>query len=178
MSSSPEKAGRSSKSRVKSPCSPQAVGDTDADAEVLLDVIVVVSEEEVEDPLSDELDAWLLAEDDSVDETACELGAEELRPEDVAGPFAKELPIDVKAWVLGTTEVRLEFARAAEELGAVMLPTEDIVAGLSVGSEETSLATPVVVLYPGIAVEEMLVPAASTSEAPAVELPEMVEEAF
>jgi hypothetical protein len=33
-------------------------------------------------------------------------------------------------------------------------------------------------LYPGIAVEEMLVPAASTSEAPAVELPEMVEEAF
>jgi hypothetical protein len=175
MSSSPEKAGRSSKSRVKSPCSPQAVGDTEADAEVLLDVMVVLSEEEVDDPLGEELDAWLLAEDDSVDETACELGGEELRPEDVAGPFAKELPIDVKAWVLGTTEVRLEFARAVEELRAVMLPTTDIVAGLI---EETSLATPVVVLYPGIAVEEMLVPAASTSEAPTVELPEMVEEAF
>ena len=130
MSSSPEKAGRSSKSRVKSPCSPQAVGDTEADAEVLLDVIVVLSEEEVDDPLGEELDAWLFAEDDSVDDTACELGAEELRPEDVVGPFAKEIPIDVKAWVLGTIEVRLEFARTVEELGAVMLPAEDIVAGL------------------------------------------------
>ena len=55
MSSSPEKAGRSPKSRVKSPCSPQAVGDTEADAEVLLDVMVVLSEDEV---------------DESVDETA------------------------------------------------------------------------------------------------------------
>jgi hypothetical protein len=40
---------------VKSPCSPQAVGDTEADAEVLLDVMVVLSEDEV---------------DESVDETA------------------------------------------------------------------------------------------------------------
>jgi hypothetical protein len=71
ISSSPEKAGRSSKSRVKSPCSPQAVGDTEADAEVLLDVMVVLSEDEVaEDPLDDELNDWLLAEDDSVDDTA------------------------------------------------------------------------------------------------------------
>jgi hypothetical protein len=71
ISSSPEKAGRSSKSRVKSPCSPQAVGDKEADAEVLLDVMVVLSEDEVaEDPLDDELNDWLLAEDDSVDDTA------------------------------------------------------------------------------------------------------------
>lgn len=71
ISSSPEKAGRSSKSRVKSPCSPQAVGDTEADAEVLLDVMVVLSEDEVaEDPLDDELNDWLLAEDDSVDDAA------------------------------------------------------------------------------------------------------------
>jgi hypothetical protein len=71
ISSSPEKAGRSSKSRVKSPCSPQAVGDTEADAEVLLDVMVVLLEDEVaEDPLDDELNDWLLAEDDSVDDAA------------------------------------------------------------------------------------------------------------
>jgi hypothetical protein len=88
ISPSPEKVGRSSKSRVKSPCSPQAVGDTEADAKVLLDVMVVLSEEVVDDPVDDRLDAGLFAEDDPVDET-----------EDVgtAGPFAKELPIDVKA---------------------------------------------------------------------------------
>lgn len=36
MSPSPEKLGRSSKSRTKSPCSPHAVGETDAGAEVVL----------------------------------------------------------------------------------------------------------------------------------------------
>jgi len=80
MYSSPEKAGRSSKSRVKSPCSPQAVGDAEADAEVLLDVVLAL---EVDDP---------------VDVTVCELDARELALDGVgmAGPFAKELPIDVK----------------------------------------------------------------------------------
>lgn len=75
-----------------------------------------------------------------------------------AGPFAKELPIDVKAWVLGTTEVRLAFADAVEELKAVMLPIEEIAVGLSVGFEETSLA-----------LGFMLVPAAPASEAPGPE---------
>lgn len=37
----PEKLGRSSKSRTKSPCSPHAVGDTDVDAEVLVAVEAV-----------------------------------------------------------------------------------------------------------------------------------------
>jgi hypothetical protein len=75
-----------------------------------------------------------------------------------AGPFAKELPMDVKAWVLGTTEVRLEFAKAVEELEAVMLPIEDIAVGLSVGFEESLLV-----------LGFMLVSAAPTSEAPVPE---------
>jgi hypothetical protein len=78
ISSSPEKAGRSSKSRVKSPCWPQAVGDAEADAEVLLDVMVVLSDEAVDEPVVE---------------------VTELTLDDVgtAGPFAKELPMDVKA---------------------------------------------------------------------------------
>jgi hypothetical protein len=180
ISSSPENAGRSSKFRVKSPCSPQAVGDAEADAEVLLDVVVVLPEEEVaisvDDRLSDGID------DDSVDETACELCVKELRPEDVgtAGPFARKLPIEVKAWVLGTTEVRLAIAKAVGELEAVMLPTEDI--------GETLLAVLVLVLEEGI-----LVPAAPASEDPvpegtvvpasrlgvnAVEMVDTIDEAF
>ena len=42
----PEKLGRSSKSRTKSPCSPHAVGDTDVDAEVLVAVEVVLADSE------------------------------------------------------------------------------------------------------------------------------------
>jgi hypothetical protein len=143
--------------------------------------MVVLSEDEVaEDPLDDELNDWLLAEDDSIDDTAWELRVEEPRPEDVemTEPFAEELPVDVKIWVLAATEIRLAFAEADDELETVMLPTEDIAVGLSIGVEETSLATPMVVLYPGSVVEEMLVPAASAWEAPAGELPETVEEEF
>lgn len=69
MSSSPEKAGRSSKSSMKSPCSPHAVGDIDADAEVFVAVEVVLtdSEDELtdsepEDELKDEVDSWLFVE--------------------------------------------------------------------------------------------------------------------
>jgi hypothetical protein len=73
MSSSPENEGRSSKSSVKSPCSPQAVGDAEADAEVLLDVTVVLSEEEVavlvDDPLKEILENLPVTEEDPVDET-------------------------------------------------------------------------------------------------------------
>jgi hypothetical protein len=54
-SPSPEKLGRSSKSRTKSPCSPHAVGVTDVDAEVLVDVEVVLTDSE---PLSDALTVW------------------------------------------------------------------------------------------------------------------------
>jgi len=69
MSPSPEKLGRSSKSSMKSPCSPHAVGDADADAEVLVVVEVVLADSEevvaVTDPeddpdeLKDEVDSWL-----------------------------------------------------------------------------------------------------------------------
>lgn len=48
ISSSPVKLGKSSKPRVKSPCSPQAVGETEADAEVLLAESVVGTEVELE----------------------------------------------------------------------------------------------------------------------------------
>ena len=60
--------------------------------------------------------------------------------------------------MLGTTEVRLAFAEAVEELKAVMLPIEEIPVGLSVGFEETSLA-----------LGFMLVPAVPASEAPGPE---------
>lgn len=94
--------------------------------------------------MDDGLDAWLFAEDEPVDGTACELDVTELRLDDVgmAGPFARELPIEVKAWMLGMTEVRLAL-EAAEEVEAVTLPVEDTAAGLSVEDEETSLVTPV-----------------------------------
>lgn len=52
ISFSPEKLGRSSKLRTKSPCSPQAVGDTDVDADVLLAVEVVVLDFELTDEAS------------------------------------------------------------------------------------------------------------------------------
>jgi hypothetical protein len=91
----------------------------------------------------------------------------------MAEPFAEELPVDVKIWVLAATEVRLTFPEADDELETVTLPTEYIAVGLSIGVEETSLATPIVVSD-----EDMLVPAAWASEAPAVELPETVEEEF
>jgi len=73
----------------------------------------------------------------------------------MAEPFAEELPVDVKIWVLAATEVRLAFLEADDELETVTLPTEDIAVGLSIGVEETSLATPTVVSD-----EDMLVPAA------------------
>jgi hypothetical protein len=73
----------------------------------------------------------------------------------MAEPFAEELPVDVKIWVLAATEVRLTFPEADDELETVTLPTEYIAVGLSIGVEETSLATPMVVSD-----EDMLVPAA------------------
>jgi len=191
ISSSPEKAGRSSKSKVKSPCSPHAVGDADADAEVLLDVVVVLPEDEVDRTLGDGLEAWLVAENEPVGEVACELCVIELISDDVgvAGPFAKELPMEVKAWVLGMTEVRLAL-KAIEELEAVMLPVVDTATGLSVEFEEASVVTPVLVLDSRL---DVLVAAASASEAPvlegtvvlasrldvdAVKVAETIEEAF
>jgi hypothetical protein len=135
--------------------------------------MVVLSEEVVDDPVDDRLDAGLFAEDDPVDET-----------EDVgtAGPFAKELPIDVKAWVLGMTEVRVEFAKAVEELETVMLSIEGIAVRLSVGLEETSLALGFM-LVPAAPASEAPVPEgsvvpASTLEVNAVELAETVDVAF
>ena len=69
MSPSPEKLGRSSKSRTKSPCSPHAVGNMDADAEVLVAVEVSLIDSEValavadpEDELKDEAESWLIVE--------------------------------------------------------------------------------------------------------------------
>lgn len=46
MSLSPEKLGKSSKSRTKSPCSPHADGDVEADALVLLVEKVVLDDVE------------------------------------------------------------------------------------------------------------------------------------
>lgn len=125
MSSSPEKLGRSSKSRTKSPRSPQAVGDAVADPEVSLEAVlpelalsdrVVVAELDVvdEEPpvvLSElvlSVEVEVSEELDEVDDgseawpSAREdwvLDVAELRLEDVAtaGPLARELPIDDKA---------------------------------------------------------------------------------
>ena len=125
MSSSPEKLGRSSKSRTKSPCSPQAVGDAVAVPEVLLEAVlpelalsdtVVVAELDVvdEEPpvvlsgLVLSVEVGVSEELDEVDDrseawpSAREdwvLDVAELRLEDVAtaGALARELPIDDKA---------------------------------------------------------------------------------
>jgi len=68
-SPSPEKLGRSSKSRTKSPCSPHVVGNTDADAEVLVTREVSLTDSEVAlavtDPgneLKDGVESWLIVE--------------------------------------------------------------------------------------------------------------------
>ena len=65
----PEKLGRSSKSRTKSPCSPHAVGDTEADAEVFVAVDLVLTDSEdlltvtdPEDELKAEVKSWLFVE--------------------------------------------------------------------------------------------------------------------
>lgn len=167
------------------------MGDADADAEVLLDVVVVLPEDEVDRTLGDGLEAWLVAENEPVGEVACELCVIELISDDVgvAGPFARELPMEVKAWVLGMTEVRLAL-KAIEELEAVMLPVVDTATGLSVEFEEASVVTPVLVLDSRL---DVLVAAASASEAPvlegtvvlasrldvdAVKVAETIEEAF
>jgi hypothetical protein len=90
MSPSPEKAGRSSKSRTKSPCSPHAVGDADVDADVLVAVEVV---------LKDEVESWPFVE---VALLESELGCAVTVPDDDieaddevgAWPFAREVPLE------------------------------------------------------------------------------------
>lgn len=84
--------------------------------------------------------------------------------------------------MLGTTEVRLVLAKAVEELEEVMLPTEELAVGLSVGVEGTSLAL-WLILVPAAPASEAPVPEgfvvpASTLEVDGVELPETVDEAF
>lgn len=105
MSASPEKLGRSSKSRTKSPCSPQAVGLTEAEADVLLTESVVGMEVELV------LIRLELEEEDSLDGEAVvdvellidvELEAEKLELEETevtvvelgAWSFASEVPIE------------------------------------------------------------------------------------
>lgn len=79
--------------------------------------------------------------------------------------MVKELPRDVKAWVLGMTGVGLAL-KAVEEPEIVTLASGETDVGLSAEMEETPLVTPVLVLDSGL---DVLVPAAPASEAPAPE---------
>lgn len=154
MSSSPEKLGRSSKSRTKSPCSPQAVGDAVADPEVWLDVEVVLPEltlpvtvavaeldvvdeepEVVPSELVLSVEIEVPGKLDAVDDGSeawpfareyWVLDVAELRVKDVgtAGPLARELPTDDKACVLGVTELKSVTAVPVEKTEALRLPVE------------------------------------------------------
>jgi hypothetical protein len=120
-SSSAEKLGRSSKLRTKSPCSPQAVGDTEADADVLLAVEVVafeaeliseVSVVELEVELNEEVWPWLLvkvelSELDTLGAAAVSDVNCELDDEAVVWPFAKVVLMEERVWELGVTELEL-----------------------------------------------------------------------
>jgi hypothetical protein len=112
MSPAPEKAGRSSKLRTKSPCSPHAVGDADVDADVLVaeEVVLTDSENEldvtdVEDDsleLKDEVESWPFVEVALLEsELGCEVTVsdEDSEAEDEVGawPFAKEVPLEEDA---------------------------------------------------------------------------------
>ena len=77
--------------------------------------------------------------------------------------------MDVKAWVLGTTEVRPAFAKAVEELDAVMLPNDDFAVTLSVESERPSLVTPALAVDSEVDIKDgldVLALAAPASETP------------
>lgn len=105
MSSSPEKLGRSSKSRTKSPCSPQAVGLTEAEADVLLTESVVGMEVELM-LIRPELEEEVSLDGEAVVDVELlidvELEAKELELEESkvtvvelgAWPFASEVPVE------------------------------------------------------------------------------------
>jgi hypothetical protein len=99
MSPSPEKAGRSSKSRTKSPCSPHAVGDADTDVDVLVAEEVVLTDSE------DELDVTD-AEDDSL----------ELKDEVESWPFVKVALLESKLGCAVTVSDKA--SEADDEVGA------------------------------------------------------------
>ena len=93
----PEKLGRSSKSRTKSPCSPHAVGDADVDAEVLVAVEAVLEDSEdvlavtgSRDEPRDEVESWLSVE--------VALLESELRDAVTVSDDESELDDEVGAW--------------------------------------------------------------------------------
>lgn len=111
ISSSPEKLGRSSKSRTKSPCSPQAVGDAVADSEVPLDVEVeavlpelVLPVVKTEFDVVDEKPEVVLSEPVLSAEVEASEELDAVDDESEAWPFAREEAI----WVLDVAEPRLE----------------------------------------------------------------------
>lgn len=105
-SSFPEKLGRSSKSRTKSPCSPHAVGDTDVDAEVFVAVEVVLSDSEdvlavtgSRDELRDQVESWLfvevmLLESELIDAVTVSDDKSEVDDEVGAWPSATVVPLE------------------------------------------------------------------------------------
>jgi len=137
MSSSPEKPGRSSKSRTKSPCSPHAVGDTEEDAEVLVAMVVVLSEYELVDTLAvadpegeldDNVRSWLLVEvallvSEPVSTVTTSDVKAELDDDDGAWPFAKVVSFEVDACETGVMELKLSEVTVAGPL-ASELPME------------------------------------------------------
>lgn len=131
MSSSPEKLGRSSKLRTKSPCSPHAVGDTVEDAEVLVVEEVVLAGVELDEALSDsvpedevgkEVVSWLLVkvalvEYEVLDTVTVSNAEGEYNDEVGAWPFAKVVPVELGKLELSAVAVGRPLASE--------LPTED-----------------------------------------------------
>jgi hypothetical protein len=177
MSSSPEKLGRSSKSRTKSPCSPHAVGDTEVDAEVVvaLEVVLVYSGlvddaltvSATEDELEDKIGPWLsvevaLLEPEAVD-TVTEADVEiELEDEAVAWPSAKLEPLEDSVCKTGVTE--LEFVVTVAGPLASELPMEDNACVLGVAELKLVLDTLAAVLVMSATPTELAVGASDVEE--------------
>jgi hypothetical protein len=139
MSPSPEKAGRSSKSRTKSPCSPHAVGNADVDADVLVavefaltdseDVLDVMVAEDDSDELKDEIESWPFVEVallESALDCAVTASDDDSKADDEVGdwPFAREVPLEEGGWEVDVTELKPGEVAVGGPL-ASELPRED-----------------------------------------------------
>lgn len=135
-SSSPEKLGRSSKSRTKSPCSPHAVGEGEPDTGVLLAEVVEL--EDLEFVTVEELVDTEPELNEALEEVATALEEVECNElEVVLGPFASELPMIERACVLGDAEDMPLLVGKRETLEVL-----NVTVGLGLTSAVTGLIEP------------------------------------
>jgi hypothetical protein len=150
MSSSPEKLGRSSKSRTKSPCSPQAVGEILADADVLLAAEVVELYADgtgkiVKVGSDDKVCLWLLVKllMSELERTAgVAVSDVDCRVDEGVGawPFTNIVPVEYITCELGVTKLELSAVAVSGPL-ASELPIEDNICVLGVAELKLVLKT-------------------------------------